>query len=330
MLTFQNYAGRKKIHDSIQIAHDNGGGRDYKIYYNKGSINPLDEYDDPLEVVSRMVDKSAQKLHIPLPIKQLDNLDIDIVSDEVPSNKYSRHVYNDVKNDLAYSSGRVYDEPDANITVIPRNDPCNNDRIYISGQSGSGKSTWAATYALNYIIEKPGNDVVLLSVKDYDPAFKRIPGLIKPKIDRQFVRSLDQPNSLDNYKNSFIIFDDFEAIDDNKLLNSIIKFKDKCFKLGRAKDITICSIQHKTLGGWQSMVDLNEQNVLVFFPNSNLNETKNLLRRYCSLSPNQVTNVLTSINEHNDPDAPDQVNWACILRPQNILITNTFIKIIDR
>lgn len=323
-LTYQLYAGRNNISDAIQIAkHGN-----IKIYYVDDPIDVLKDHDqeDALHLVSELVDETVRDLRaIHVPSSRLNNLDCDIYSKSCPPNRLDRRIFNQVKDKLAAMESKIYKTSQGEITIIPRKIEGQRDGLYITGTSGSGKSVFCSNFALNYQLENPGNRVFLISRKSYDKAFDDVvPDLIRIKPDRQFTNSLrsteERDEPIEQFHDSLVIFDDFEGIHDTSIRKAIVGLKDDIFRLGRQFNISVCSIQHKSLGGSNSMVDLFESNIIVCFPRNNLNECIKLLTQYCCCSRAQIERIF-------DDDTKLE-RWLCVIRP-NIFITQHSIRIID-
>lgn len=320
MLTYTKYTGRNKINDSIQIAKDTlPNGMEKKIYYNPEPLDVLKDIPDPINTVSHLTDDAVQELGLShVSTAALNNLDNDIVAGEMPTNRVLKRVAHVVKQRLDSASSKIYNPEHANISLIPRNIHNQTERLFVSGSSGSGKSYFAGEYARNYQIEHPGNNVILLTPKAFDKAFDNVDNIVKPEINRQFIQYLGTANVLQDFRHCLIIFDDFEGIPDRTMKKAIIDFKDNCLKMGRAHNINIVTIQHKTLGGKDSLVDHCECNIYVFFPNQNPRECKNLLKLYLGFEKSEASTLLRDLTGER---------WACIIKP-NILITQHFIKII--
>jgi hypothetical protein len=323
-LTYQNYAGHNSITDCDQIAIDRYKNKNLKIYYCEDQLDILTEHDEPLDIISEMVDDATSALQVlNIGSNKLNDLDCEVLAGNCPNEKKQRRIYNEVKDSIAALESKIYHPIKADIMVIPRNIPSQNERIYVSGSSGSRKSTWVGIYATYYLAENPGGRVYLVSRKTYDKAFDGIvPGLIRIPLNRQFIKDMQQKDGdpLDKYENSLIIFDDFESISDPALKKAIFHFKDSCFQLGRSHDISVCSIQHKALGGNKSMVDICEANIFVFFPRNNLRESKAMISRYCGFEKDQMERIFTREFQ--------QQRWAAIIRP-DVLITKDYIKVIN-
>lgn len=310
--------------DGHQLALDGS----IKVYYNMQPINLLEEHDIDTaeEIVTSEVDNEVSDLGVSsLSTKKLIDLDNDVIANEVPSDRISKRVYASVKDKIGARESKYIHSRYGFIQPIPRKRHDQTETIFMSGSKGSGKSTAAARYALNYQAEYPGNKVFLISRKDFDPAYDNvIPDLIRIKLDRNFIRTHMQRKGMADpikaYSNSLVIFDDFMKIEDPTLRNAIIKMKNSLFELGRQYDTQLISIQHKALGGNDTKTELCESNNIVIFPRENIRECKEVLKKYLCFSHDDMRRIF-------DREGKEQ-RWMWIVRP-NIIITEDYIKIID-
>lgn len=328
-LTYQQYSGNKKIEDTVQIAR-NG---ETPIYYTDEEIDILREIEleNAMDMVGDLVDEAAEDLQIHnVGTNKLNDLDMDIYSKTCPKGRKEKRIYNEVKNKLAARESKLYYPRGAKIQVVPMRVKNQRNAAYVSGQSGSGKSWWAAHYAKEYQRDNPGNAVYLLSRKPVDPSFDdNVEGLIRIKLDRHFINGIkrsvadeysENTDPLERFSDSLIIFDDFEQIMDPAIKKAVLEFKNSVFQLGRQHNIDIVSIQHKSLGGQKSITDIGESNMLVCFPRKNLGETRKLLVHYCCYQKEELERILD--------EETRKERWMCIIRP-NILITEKYIKVLD-
>lgn len=311
--------------DSVQIATD--GNK--KIYYVDHNIDLLKEYnpDEALGLVTDLVDDTVEDLRLlNMNPKILNDVDFDIMNKSCPTDKKRSKIYNIVKDRLSGMESKIYKPINGHIMFVPIKKEGQNNRLYINGQSGSGKSVLCGRYALKYQEQNPGNEVYLFSRKMHDPAYDNvIPGLIRVPLNRQFIGLTQRPDEgqndpLERFANSLMIFDDIESIQNPDILNAVINFKNSAFQLGRQYNIDICSIQHKGLGGKKSIVDLVEANVIVCFPKKNLGETTKILKNYCLYNKHEMDRIL-------DEDMKNE-RWMCVIRP-NIIICENFIKVLN-
>jgi hypothetical protein len=305
--------------DCFQIAID--GNK--KIYYCDDDVNLVDESPQALQIISDLVDEAIfEKNMINLDTKKIIDIQNDIIDKELPTNKYSKKIYNDIKGVIDTLEFKYYVSDSGNIQVIPKQIPEQRECIYIGGRSGSGKSTWASDFALQYQIENPGNRVFIFSVKSYDKVMDgKIPNLVRIPLDKKFVidHSSNESEILNRYSDSLIIYDDFQQIKDDTVLKTLDLLKGLMLEVGRSKNISVISIQHKLLGSKLSIKEFTESDTIVFFPKYDNGEIFSALRKL-HFSFNTINNIL-------DSDARKQ-RWLCLIRP-NIVVTKNYIKIVD-
>lgn len=321
-LSYSNIAGTNG-NDSTQIAKDG----DQVIYYIDDSVDKLRELDDneAEDLIIELVDDAVADLRlVNLTTKKLVDVDGDIMANEPPRDRYSKRVFSDVKNRLAQMESKYY-RARHGLQVIPRNLPTLNDRYYVFGMSGCGKSTWCSNYALAWSSEHTGQPVYIFSRKTCDPAYDGvIPNLVRIILDRGFVHDnsgdSEGEDRIQRYANSLVIFDDFLKIDDKLIRDAAQHLKNSIYELGRQYNTDIISSQHKGLGFSKSITELTESTGIVLFPKLNLGESKKVLEKYLCFSKEQIARIL-------DEESKKE-RWMCIIRP-DIVITEKYIKIID-
>ena len=94
--------------------------------------------------------------------------------------------------------------------------PSRNQRemIYISGQSGSGKSTWAGQYARSYQASNEKSRIFIFSAVNSDKAFEgvKLKRIVFDELIDEDGQIDDSIISLSDLKNSLTIFDDIDVI----------------------------------------------------------------------------------------------------------------------
>jgi len=331
-LTFSNFAGNTSIEDSIPIARD--GQR--VIRYIKTPLDLLADCDpeQALDLVSNMVNTVTDSLQLHnIGTKKLNDLDYDILANSAPTDRLRLKIYNIVKSELSAREAKTYHSPSGGIQIIPRNIRGQRDSLYVSAPSGAGKSFFTAKFGHQYNDQYPSNTIYLFSMKNHDDVFDGDGTLITPGLknlvrvpfDRSFVQKINGSTNDEGlvipYANSLVIFDDFERISDLPTKEAIMHLKNSIFQLGRSHNITITSIQHKTLGGKQSITDLSEATHLVCYPEANLSECRKLLKSYvCGNDKALMDRIL-------DEDTKKE-RWLAIIRPR-IFITAHTIRIIE-
>lgn len=297
------------------------------IYYSTEDIDCRKERDiqevqnDVLELVS----EGAQENFIhDISTNKMIKIHSDIMCKDPPSQRIEKRIYNYVVRKMDLAESKYYRAPNGyKIEVVPRDIPQQVDRLYVAAPSGSGKSFFAAMYAINYVKQHPGSKVYIFSRKEYDPSLdERVPNLIRVKLDAELVLNLSKGAEKDvlyDYSNSLLIFDDFDQINDNDVRIAVQKFKNAMLELGRQYGISTISITHKLLSGMKSQKELQEASHIVCFPRTNAGECKKVMKAYCHFDDIQIKRIL-------DEEGRAE-RWMAILRP-DCIITQNYIKII--
>jgi hypothetical protein len=165
--------------------------------------------------------------------------------------------------------------------------------IYIAGPSGSGKSTYAGKYISIYKKIYPKADFYVFSRLDKDPAID----YLKPhrvKIDQSLI---DEPIEIKKEikKNSIILFDDIDTIQDKKLQMQVNRLKGDLLEIGRHMNIRIVVTSHLVNPNERTAARtlLNEMNTLTIFPKSGSNyQSEYALKKYFGLSTKQIKTIL--------------------------------------
>lgn len=182
-----------------------------------------------------------------------------------------------VYNSRTKSSRDVYISPDEakkNIEVLAANEndkfiltPCKElerDVLYVTGRSGSGKSTFAGEFADEYHRIYPKRPIILFSLVTEDAS-----------IDRKYIKKIDLAKlvdaelSLEDFKKTLCIFDDVDAdlLKNNKpLLAKMKSVQDQMLLMGRHHKISVILLAHEGTRGKDSKRILNECNVITIFP----------------------------------------------------------------
>ena len=209
---------------------------------------------------------------------------------------------------------------EASVFPVPKSEGWQG-HMYITGASGSGKSTFIAQYLdVCRLMFKECNIYVFSMVQD-DPAYKHLDPvyikidesiLVKPLQCAEFAGTSQTP--------SFAIFDDIEVISNKKIAQSMETFQNLVLETGRHCFISSINVSHVMLNGNRSKKCINESDKIVFFPNSNFNQISNYLRRYLGLMKNDITLV---------KDIGKTSRWVMISRPYPMyLIHQHGVKII--
>jgi hypothetical protein len=307
------------------------------IYYVSCPIDIVREQihpQDGFDLIYDLINTTMARLQISgVCAKQINDINHSIFNGMVPHGDIAKKIYYEVKNELSSRESKFWrrrrNEPE--IQLIP---PCTTDQrtaMYITGSSGSYKSTHASRFSVEWLACHPHGRIFLFSQKKSDKAYdsKIRPyvegngGLIRVPINASFlqkIQSSDDTSVLDPYSHSLLIFDDIESILDPDLSRAIFHFKDLALNMGRSVGIDVISILHKALSGKLSKVEFNESTILMFFPWKNAREIRASLKTYCSFTPDEINRILDTETKSTE--------WLAIVKPR-IIVTKDYIKIID-
>jgi hypothetical protein len=162
--------------------------------------------------------------------------------------------------------------------------------LYITGQSGSGKSYYTTEYVNNYKKTFPKNDVILVSaVKDIS-TIDKIKKLKKVDITKPEFLSTEVP--LEELKDSCIIFDDVDSIGNKQIKKKVWELMSNVLTMGRHFNITAIITYHVATAGAETKLILNETQSITFFPSASGGRTlKYLLDSYLGLDKKQIEKI---------------------------------------
>lgn len=185
--------------------------------------------------------------------------------------------------------------------------------LYITGQSGSGKTYFTKEYLKEYLQFFKDREIYLFSAIPYDPEdddYKEI-NIKRMKMDE----SLKDLNAKD-FDKCCVIFDDMDCFKDGKILKIITKLRDEMLETGRHHKTTIIITYHLPTGGHDTRRLINEATSVVYFPHSATGKVRNLLVNYLDFKDEQV-------------DKLQQVDsrWVMIRKHliPNVILTEKFI-----
>jgi predicted AAA+ superfamily ATPase len=136
--------------------------------------------------------------------------------------------------------------------------------MYITGASGSGKSTYIASYCKQYKKKFPKNEIYVFSALNEDSSLD----VIKPnrlKIDE---RMISDPLTVDDFKDTLVIFDDIDVIGDKKLREAVYQVLNAILETGRHTKTSVCISNHLPTAGKDTRRVLNEAHSVIWFPHS--------------------------------------------------------------
>lgn len=185
------------------------------------------------------------------------------------------------------------------------------ENIFIFGASGSGKSYFAANYALAYRRMFPEKNIFMFSQKDSDPSFevreegdkkiniKNVLKLRRIKIDDKFLERDIDITKEKCFFDCMIIFDDFMYFDNKKIIEKVCKLIIQILNLGRSRKIFCVITAHLLYQIKNRDMYMNLQNEihrLVWFKGVNTFQLSYCLKNYWGYTRRQITSLLNFDN----------------------------------
>lgn len=160
--------------------------------------------------------------------------------------------------------------------------------LYITGASGSGKSTYTKNYIKNYKKMYPKNEIYLFSALKEDESLDEV----SPKrimIDENLWK---EPINVEEFKDSLVVLDDIDVISDKKQRDSVYSIMNQILEVGRHFHITCCITNHLPTAGKDTRRVLNECHSVTYFPHSGTARgIKYLLTEYLGIDKHQVKKI---------------------------------------
>jgi hypothetical protein len=156
--------------------------------------------------------------------------------------------------------------------------------IYITGVSGSGKSTFTRKFVKEYKKMFKENEVYLFSCLTNDESLDEV----KPKRFRIEDDLVTDPIKPEELSNSLVIFDDVDTIANKKIKEAVYQLLNEILQIGRHHKISAIITNHlPTNFNWTRII-LNESHIVVYFPSFATNKVKYLLENYVDLEKKDI------------------------------------------
>jgi len=159
--------------------------------------------------------------------------------------------------------------------------------IFISGISGSGKSSFAR-HAIDELRKQKRfkkNEVYFITTKNVnnsemaDPAFIGLKDFFPLDIYREEFMDID----LADFRDCIVVFDDYNQLPaKSELYIHITQMLKKLLELGRKQNIQLIIINHQTMDYAKTRDIIFESDTNVLFPRSNMNATNKFISNYVS------------------------------------------------
>ena len=162
--------------------------------------------------------------------------------------------------------------------------------LYVTGQSGSGKSYYTKDYAANYQKLYPKNEVYLISAVQDVSTIDKIKKLRKIDIFKPVFSEVEIP--LEEFKDSLVIFDDVDSISNKNLRKKVWSVMSNILTMGRHYNISAIITFHVATAGNETKLILNESQSITIFPSASGGRTlKYLLDSYLGLDKKQIERI---------------------------------------
>ena len=157
--------------------------------------------------------------------------------------------------------------------------------IYITGQSGSGKSYWVADWCKRYKQIFPKNNIYLLSSLEEDSSIDKIKDLYRIKLPE----FMEDNWVVADLKDSVLILDDTDAITDKAIKKKIEILTNSILQTGRHYNTTCLFTSHLATMGKETKMILAECHSVVLFPKNMGNRSlKYILESYFGLDNKEI------------------------------------------
>ena len=210
-----------------------------------------------------------------------------------------------INKDNANKDKTIYVEPDKTkvneyITEITLTNPVERIQqipskkrersiLYITGASGSGKSYYTMMYVKEYKKIFPKNQIYLFSALDSDDTLDKIKEIKRVKLDQKFYDTVFEIN---DFKDSLIIFDDTDCINDKLLKQKLSEILDMLLQTGRHSKSSVIFTSHLPNNGLQTRMILAEcHSITIFLATLGGRSLKYLLDGYLGLDKHQIKKI---------------------------------------
>lgn len=148
---------------------------------------------------------------------------------------------------------------------------------YITGSSGSGKSTYILKFAKEYYKYHKKNNIFLFSSLKEDETLDEFKKITRVPLDD---RLLDEPLSIEDFHECLALFDDIDNIHNDDIKNEIYKVVHSIAETGRHTKTMCIMSNHLPTNRQRTAQILNECSYVVYFPRFAKEKINYLLQTY--------------------------------------------------
>lgn len=284
-----------KTPDGIPLAIVKGGDNDNQIIYFcddlKNQELKIDDLFDHVKEKKIRKEKKYMSFREMMIIRNAFEYGDAIDDDDLQQiyEKIEPEVKENVKNRITICDGIL--RPLPHITDSSEDAKDQNDRIFISGASGSGKTTWIRRYVKKYHKLYPNNRVFLFAGKPKDKKLDDLDYIKRVLLDDTIYKTkLD----LDAFRDSVVIFDDTDAIYDPKMCEAVRRIRNNLLENARSYGTSVIAVSHTLCNFNKTMPLHNECNKFVLFPRMGSHQVERFLKVYASQSPENVKKIMAT------------------------------------
>lgn len=177
--------------------------------------------------------------------------------------------------------------PSGKFQQIPNPDT-EREILYITGASGSGKSTYCCKYINQYKKLYKDRDIYVFSALKDDESLDKI----EPKRIRIDNTLITDPIKVEDFKDSLVVFDDIDVISDKKQREAVYNILNQILEIGRHNNISCLITNHLATAGKDTRRVLNECHSITYFPHSGSARQLNyLLTEYLGLDKKDISKI---------------------------------------
>ncbi len=202
-----------------------------------------------------------------------------------PLDEYLVPKYHNMSNKLNNKIKKEFELPVGCMIPVPDEQ---SERIFIAGKSGSGKSRWAKYYAKEYLKMFPKRKIFIFTKHIDEKMYKDLKYVEVHHEDE----ALLEPVDITLMKNSLVIFDDCDKIQNKKICQNVTGLINDVITAGRKYDIWCLVLGHQLMDYRATRDILNELNKVVFYNSASKYHIQRYLKVYAGLSPEMIKKVM--------------------------------------
>lgn len=280
--------------EDIPIATIKDGNlNNYTVFFNTQPKNDENIYkiDNLLDYVNESKIKKTQKYMNNAEYMRIKNIFENKNINDIKTSIDYNNKYDDIYKELSNKINKEYHLNDGTYIPLPLIKKEQVDRIFISGASGVGKSTFIAMYAQQYKKLFKKNNIIMFSRLDDDKSIDDKIKIKRIRLDQELLE-FDNNDIIEDLKDSLVIFDDISTIQDKEILNKIKKLRDDILECGRHYNIYSICVSHMITNYKDTRHLILEATAMVFFIMSSQYQIKNFLKNYKGLEKNTIQRIM--------------------------------------